>query len=163
MAVQRRLTCPLLAASCRPMTMAPSILSPKRMATEAFMDASAASARLEQIYERNTTFLPDPLEPYVRDEPPKTRVRATYPFVRITTSTHARVDSRLSYGFVSGPGVHATSVTRPDLFRDYLAEQIGLLIQNHGVPVEVGESEEPIPVHFAYRRNINLAASFPVR
>jgi len=31
-------------------------------------------------------------------------VRATYPFVRITTSTHERLDSRLSYGFVAGPG-----------------------------------------------------------
>ena len=74
-----------------------------------------------------------------------------------------RVDLRLSYGFVSAPGVHETSVTRPDLFRGYLTEQIGLLIQNHGVPVEIGESEEPIPIHFAYRRNIDLAASFPVR
>ena len=45
------------------------------------------------------------------------RVRATYPFVRVTTSTHARLDSRLSYGFVAGPGVYETSVTRPNLFR----------------------------------------------
>jgi AMP nucleosidase len=145
------------------MRAAPSILSPKRMAAEAFTDASAARDRLEQIYERNTAFLRNRFEAYVQGEPPETRVRATYPFVRITTTTHSRVDSRLSYGFVSGPGVHETSVTRPDLFRDYLTEQIGLLIQNHGVPVEVGESEEPIPIHFAYRRSINLAASFPVR
>jgi hypothetical protein len=55
-------------------------------------------------------------------------VRATYPFVRITTSTHARLDSRLSYGFVAGPGVHETTVTRPDLFHAYLTEQIGLLL-----------------------------------
>jgi AMP nucleosidase len=83
-------------------------------------------------------------------------VRATYPFVRITTDTYARVDSRLSYGFVSGPGTHETNVTRPDLFRGYLSEQIRLLLENHGVPVEVGESDEPIPVHFAYRQDINL-------
>ena len=85
-------------------------------------------------------------------------MRATYPFVRITTSTHARLDSRLSYGFVAGPGVHETTVTRPDLFRAYLTEQIKLLIENHGVPVEIGESSEPIPVHFAYRRDINIEA-----
>jgi AMP nucleosidase len=145
------------------MSAAPSILSPKRMATEAFTDPSAATDRVEQIYERNAGFLREHFEAYLQGEPPKTRVRATYPFVRITTTTHSRVDSRLSYGFVSGPGVHETSVTRPDLFRGYLTEQIGLLIQNHGVPVEIGESEEPIPIHFAYRRSINLAASFPVR
>ena len=28
------------------------------------------------------------------------RVRANYPFVRLTTKTHASTDSRLSYGFV---------------------------------------------------------------
>ena len=84
-------------------------------------------------------------------------MRATYPFVRVTTSTHTRVDSRLSYGFVARPGVHETTVTRPDLFRAYLTEQIRLLIENHGVPVEIGESSEPIPVHFAYRRDMNIA------
>ncbi len=143
--------------------MAASILLPKRMATQAFTDATAACDRLQQIYERNTGFLRDRFEAYLRGEPLKSRVRATYPFVRITTTTHSRIDSRLSYGFVSGPGVHETSVTRPDLFRGYLTEQIGLLMQNHGVPVEVGESEEPIPIHFAYRRDISLAASFPSR
>jgi AMP nucleosidase len=141
--------------------MAAPILTPKRIATESFMDATTACDRLQQIYARNTAFLRDRFEAYVQGKPLKSRVRATYPFVRITTTTHSRVDSRLSYGFVSGPGVHETSITRPDLFRGYLTEQIGLLIQNHGVPVEIGESEEPIPIHFAYRRNISLAASFP--
>jgi AMP nucleosidase len=69
------------------------------------------------------------------------------------------VDSRLSYGFVSGPGAHETSITRPDLFRDYFAEQIDLLLTNHRVPVEVGESSEPIPIHFAYASDIGIAAS----
>jgi AMP nucleosidase len=50
-------------------------------------------------------------------------------------------------------------VTRPDLFRTYLTEQIGLLIENHGVAVEVGESSEAIPIHFAYRRDINVEAA----
>ena len=39
--------------------------------------------------------------------------------------------------------MHEATVTRPDLFRTYFAEQIGLLMQNHGVPVEIGESDEP--------------------
>ncbi|WP_439407086.1 AMP nucleosidase [Bradyrhizobium sp. DASA03076] len=133
--------------------------SPPSIATKSFSDASAAVARLEEIYERNTKFLRDRFEAYVSGEAITTRVRAYYPFVRLTTATHARLDSRLSYGFVAGPGVHETSVTRPDLFRAYLTEQIGLLIQNHGVPVEIGESAEPIPIHFAYRRDINIEAA----
>ena len=38
-------------------------------------------------------------------------MRATYSFVRIITTTHSRLDSRLSYGFVSGPGAHQTTVS----------------------------------------------------
>jgi AMP nucleosidase len=98
-----------------------------------------------------TDFLRHHLESYARGETLNSRIRATYPFVRITTTSYSRLDSRLSYGFVSGPGVHETTVTRPDLFRAYLTEQIGLLLENHGVPVEIGESDEPIPIHFAYR------------
>ena len=131
-------------------------LSPPPIATEAFTDAAAAVARLDEIYKRNTDFLRSRFTAFANGEAFTTRVRATYPFVRVTTSSHARLDSRLSYGFVAGPGVHETTVTRPDLFRAYLTEQIGLLIENHGVPVEVGKSSEPIPVHFAYRRDINI-------
>ena len=143
--------------------MRDNILSPKQITAEAFTGAAPAVARLAEIYERNVSFLRTAFEAYVGGEPLDTRVRATYPFVRITTGTHARLDSRLSYGFVSGPGMYETSVTRPDLFRGYFTEQIGLLMQNHGVPVEIGESDESIPIHFAYRRDINITASLPAR
>jgi AMP nucleosidase len=136
----------------------PTVLAPELIATEAFDDAPAAVARLEEIYERNTRFLRGRFEAFANGETLAARVRATYPFVRVTTATHARLDSRLSYGFVAGPGAHETTVTRPDLFRAYLVEQIGLLIENHGVPVEIGESSEPIPIHFAYRRDVNIQA-----
>lgn len=138
------------------MPTVPAISVPPPIQTESFTDAGLAVARIEEIYERNTAFLRKAFEAYRKGAPVETRVRATYPFVRVTTTTHARLDSRLSYGFVSGPGVHQTTVTRPDLFRGYLAEQIGLVMQNHGVPVEIGESNEPIPVHFAYKRDINV-------
>lgn len=136
-----------------------AILTPPPVAAEAFTDASAAVGRLEEIYERNTLFLRDRFEAYANGEALSARVRANYPLVRITTLSHTRLDSRLSYGFVARPGVHQTSVTRPDLFRTYLTEQIRLLIENHGVAVEVCESNEPIPIHFAYRRDINIEAA----
>lgn len=138
------------------MSPAPTVSIPEPVPTEAFTDPAAAVARIEKIYERNAAFLRTAFEAYCTGEPLTARCRATYPFVRIVTATHARLDSRLSYGFVSGPGSHQTTVTRPDLFRNYLVEQIGLLIRNHGVPVEIGESDEAIPVHFAYKRDINL-------
>jgi len=99
------------------MQPAPTILTPEPIATQALTDAGAAVARLKEIYERNTRFLRDHFEAYINGKPPPARVRATYPFVRITTSTYVRLDSRLSYGFVTGPGTYETTVTRPDSAR----------------------------------------------
>jgi AMP nucleosidase len=76
--------------------MSDNILSPKRIAAEAFADAAEAVARLAEIYERNVSFLRAAFEAYVRGEPLDARVRASYPFVRITTGTHARLGSRLA-------------------------------------------------------------------
>src|SRR6516165_3657880 len=137
-------------ATATTMIPALAIVTPPPIATEAFTNAAAAVARLEEIYERNTKFLRGHFEAYVNGAALATRPRAFYPFVRIATATHVRLDSRLAYGFVAGPGVHETTVTRPDLFRAYLTDQIRRLIENHGVPVQIGESNEPIAIHFAY-------------
>ena len=118
--LDRRLPAGLYGLAIHEVTPMPDqMLSPKRIATEVFTDAGAAVARIAEIYERNVGFLRATFEAYVGGEPLDGRVRTTYPFVRITTGTHARLDSRLSYGFVSGPGIYESSVTRPDLFRGY--------------------------------------------
>src|SRR5690625_5925121 len=78
--------------------------------------------------------------------PPRVRFRAFYPEVRIQVDTYQEVDSRLSFGHVVEPGVYATTVTEPKLFHDYLHEQISLLLNNHQVPIWIGESNEPIPL-----------------
>ena len=77
------------------------------------------------------------------------RGRAYYPAIRIRVETYDPIDTRLSYGHVAEPGIYQTTITQPALFRDYLIEQVGLLLQNHRVAVEVGESDSPIP-HFAF-------------
>jgi AMP nucleosidase len=138
------------------MPFAPETATPESVPAATFTDAAEAVARLEEIYERNTAFLRGRFEAYLRGQPPAARARANYPYVRIETTTHTRLDSRLAYGFVAGPSVYETTITRPDLFRRYLVEQIGLLLTNHSVPIEIGESNEPIPVHFAYKRDINI-------
>jgi AMP nucleosidase len=88
-------------------------------------------------------------------------VRACYPFVRVRTDTVARADSRLSYGFVDGPGTFETTLTRPDLYARYYAEQFRLLLKNHGVGIEVGTSTQPIPVHFSLAENDHIEGNLP--
>src|SRR6056297_249740 len=125
------------------------LLPPDLPGPEAFTCARAAVDRLCLLYARGTRYLCDAFAGALGGDIPPRRVRALYPELRLTTTTHAAIDSRLSFGHVSYPGTYAATITRPDLFRAYLEQQIGLLLENHGVPVTIGLSDTPIPVHFA--------------
>ncbi|NCQ24560.1 MAG: AMP nucleosidase [Rhodobacteraceae bacterium CG17_big_fil_post_rev_8_21_14_2_50_63_15] len=134
-----------------------TITSPDIPGPQDFTEARAAVDRLCLIYDTATGFLRDAFTRALAGEIPTGRIRAFYPEIRLTTSTYAKIDSRLSFGHVSGPGTHATTITRPDLFRAYLEQQLGLLIDNHGVPVRVRVSDTPMPVHFAVAGDADLS------
>jgi AMP nucleosidase len=123
--------------------------TPDLPAAEAFTDAGAAVERLILLYEAAADFLRDRFSATLAGGRPAGRIRAFYPEIRLTTSTFAVVDSRLSFGHVAAPGVYSTTITRPRLFAHYLEQQIRLLIQNHHQPVIIGASSTPMPVHFA--------------
>ncbi|MBD3801832.1 MAG: AMP nucleosidase [Thioclava sp.] len=125
------------------------LITPEAAAAETFTDAAKAVAHLESLYAEATGFLLEKFNETLDSKTATARFRAFYPEVRITVSSHTKADSRLSFGHVALPGTYAATITRPDLFRNYLTQQLGLLIKNHGVPVHVGPSETPIPVHFA--------------
>ncbi len=114
-----------------------------------FTEAAPAVDRLILLYDTAVRFLCDAFRAAMDGPGPDCAVRAYYPELRITTTTFDRADSRLSFGHVADPGTYATTVTRPALFRDYLEQQITLLMQNHDVPVTVQVSDTPMPVHFA--------------
>ena len=133
------------------------VLTPDHPEPKAFDDAADAVARLEWLYEQATTFLAQHFIQSVTGSKPAHRIRAFYPEIRLTVTSHAEVDSRLSFGHVSGPGTYATTITRPDLFRAYLIQQIALLMENHAVTVQIGPSQTPIPVHFAVAGNPSVS------
>jgi len=124
-------------------------------------NAEDALAQVQAIYRGSIDHLRGALQRFVAGEDDGQHVRACYPFVRVRTDTVARADSRLSYGFVAGPGVFETTITRPDLFADYLLEQFRLLLRNHGVQIEVGTSALPIPVHFSLAEHDHLEGNMP--
>jgi AMP nucleosidase len=124
-------------------------LCPPAPAHQSFTDAAAAVDLLEALYTEATRFLARQFEMTIAKGHPGHRVRAYYPEIRLTVASFDKVDSRLSFGHVSSPGTYATTVTRPDLFRNYLIQQIALLVENHGVSVDIGQSDTPIPIHFA--------------
>jgi AMP nucleosidase len=146
------------------------IETPEALGERRFTDAGEAVAYLVELYDTATGFLREKFRAVVQDGGmPPARYRAFYPEIRITTTTYSQVDSRLAFGHVAEPGTYMTTVTRPDLFGNYLRQQIALLIQNHGVPVYVGPSATPIPVHFAVLNDAEVqvpqegAMSFPLR
>ncbi|ARJ69022.1 AMP nucleosidase [Paracoccus contaminans] len=121
-----------------------------------FSDPAEAVERLVQLYARATEWLSGRFVGSLGGGAPQARYRAFYPEVRLTTASHTIGDSRLSFGHVALPGSYAATVTRPALFRSYLTQQLGLLIRNHQVPVSIGDSDTPIPVHFAVAAQGNL-------
>ncbi|CUX83004.1 MAG: AMP nucleosidase Amn [Roseibaca calidilacus] len=125
-----------------------------------FTDPDAAVAKLESLYRDATQFLIAAFNDLAMGGAPKGRYRAFYPEIRFISTRFDKVDSRLSFGHVAEPGEYATTVTRPDLFRHYLRQQIALLMENHNMPVWIGASQTPIPLHFAMagRGDVTLPA-----
>jgi AMP nucleosidase len=138
----------------KPISTLPLFVAPAR-----FDDPAAALAQVRSIYEASIGHLRDSLQRFVAGEDFAQHVRACYPFVRVHTDTVARADSRLSYGFVAGPGTYETTLTRPDLFATYYQEQFRLLLKNHGVALEIGTSTQPIPVHFSFAQHLHIEGS----
>ena len=125
------------------------LLTPAYPMAESFNDAAAAVDRLQEIYALSLSFLAEEFNRIITEKQPGTHVRACYPEIRLKVASFAKTDSRLSFGHVVSPGTYATTVTRPDLFRNYLIQQIEQVMKSHGVPVEIGASDTPIPIHFA--------------
>ena len=128
---------------------------PPFIAPTLYTDPAAALAQVQHIYAQQIEHLRAAMQRYVAGDTPPGHVRACYPFVRVHTETLSRAKvedelDRLAYGFVAGAGRFETTLTRPDLFGNYYLEQFRLLIQNHQVPLEVGTSTQPIPVHFSF-------------
>jgi AMP nucleosidase len=121
-------------------------------------------AQIQLIYQHSVNHLRQAMREFVTGaDMTDTRVRAFYPFVRVQVSSASRrpegLDSRLSYGFVAEPGRFETTLTRPDLFAYYIRQQLRLLLQNHGVSLQVGTSNQPIPIHFSFADDEHMEGS----
>lgn len=128
----------------------------KSYKTKSFKDADAAFDAIREIYDGNVNALREAFRQFAAGSLKEKAVRAYYPFIRITTDTIHRPDTRLSYGFVARPGSYETTVTRPDIFDVYYKTMIGHLLKNHGGTVEVGLSKTLIPLHFALGEEFHL-------
>jgi len=137
---------------------------PPFIAPSEHLDAESALAQVQHIYQHSVNHLRQAMREFVAGaDMAGTRVRAFYPFVRVQVTSASRrcegLNSRLSYGFVAEPGRFETTLTRPDLFANYLRQQLKLLLQNHGVSLQVGTSNHPIPIHFSFADDEHMEGS----
>lgn len=122
-----------------------------------FTDPDAAYNAVREIYDAHVEYLRTRFQAFSKGDIPVARIRACYPYVRINVERSAnRADTRLAYGYAHHQGLYATTLTRPDIFDVYYKQQFQYLLKNHGVPLEVGVSDTPIPIHFALGEHFHL-------
>ena len=108
------------------------IITPPPAPQKGFTNPEDAWAYLAEIYHRNTGFIRQHLIGLSKGAVPKGRVRAFYPEVQVTSRSYGKTDSTLAYGYLHTPGIYRTTITAPDLFKDYLQEQFSVILRNHG-------------------------------
>src|SRR5574338_1090518 len=118
------------------------------------INAGAIVDQLAAIYDESVANLRHALGNYVHDrKPPEPHARANgifaYPEIRIDhAGTLSRPHVPRAFARLNQPGAYATSIARPELFRDYLVEQLEHLARDYEVKITVGRSPSEIP--YAY-------------
>jgi AMP nucleosidase len=107
--------------------------------------------QLQSTYETAVKRLRSDVIAYGRDQtlPSKTRRSDgsyTYPELRLRFQGGDQPEDRSrAFGRLNSAGLYTTTVTRPQLFRDYLAEQLRLIMSDYSVELSVGPSAQEIP------------------
>jgi len=115
------------------------------------MDSKTAIAELTAVYDAAVERLRSDIADFARtgDAPPPERRHDgsyCYPELRVRFSGGSFTGDRSrAFGRLHQPGTYSTTVTQPQLFADYLDEQLGLLQADYGVEIDCGPSRQEIP------------------
>jgi AMP nucleosidase len=115
------------------------------------IEVTAALDRLEALYSASVANLRAAVKTFLETgerADPQARADGLFAYPRLKVTWFGERPANLevrAYGRMSRPGVYATTITRPDLFRPYLTEQLGLLLRDYGATVEVEPSDQEIP------------------
>ena len=126
-------------------------------------EAREIVAQLNAEYGRSVQALQAALQTFLAGgEAPSPADRASgafvYPELRLTwPQGHGYPRLSRAYARLSAPGVYAVTVTRPDLYSAYLVEQIGLLMDDFAIEVEVGRSTQEIPFPYVLDGSVDIA------
>ncbi|MXO61905.1 AMP nucleosidase [Qipengyuania oceanensis] len=108
-------------------------------------------ADLTRIYDASTATLREDILAYAADgtlPSPDKRKDGSYAYPELRLVYRGRgepTDRSRAYGRLEQAGTYATTITRPDLFADYLREQLELIAQDYEIEVDVAASRQEIP------------------
>ena len=126
------------------------------MSQGTYTEPTKAVADLIRLYDEQTQYLREQFSMFANGDKLEGPARAFYPKIR--TQVGARRHSRVmqSYGFCDQPGTYEATITRPELFRNYLTEQLTQMRNNHDCTFEIALSDIPLPIHFAFPDGIHV-------
>jgi AMP nucleosidase len=130
---------------------------------------------LDALFKSSVARLRASIEDYIAngtrpDPASRTDGSFAYPEIHLTwAGDSTNEEPQRSFGRLATPGHYYTSVTKPSLFANYLAEQIDILLAQYDVTIEArpGRHEIPFPyvldsnTEFGDVRAIDLARWFP--
>ena len=118
---------------------------------------------LTSRFDRSVGNLRKALQAFIRDGTrPEPEWRSSGAFVYPEIRIYYRGDPAKSvtgraWGRLAEAGTYAVSVTRPELFRDYLGEQLDFLMRNYEIEVEIGDSNQEIPFAYVLGDGVDVA------
>ena len=113
-------------------------------------------------YESSVKRLQTALAAYLKDKTaPSADQRANndfcYPELIITYAGKTRASkSNLAFGKLEKVGTFRTTFTKPDLFADYIGEQLDLLVEQYELDISVGRSSQEIPFPYVMDGSADL-------
>ncbi|MFN3619584.1 AMP nucleosidase [Sphingorhabdus sp.] len=113
-------------------------------------------------YEASVKRLQSALAAYLKDAiPPTADQRASndfcYPELVITYAGKTRdTKSNLAFGKLEKIGTFRTTFTKPDLFAEYIGEQLDLLVEQYELEISVGRSKQEIPFPYVLDGSADL-------
>ncbi len=115
------------------------------------MAPEAAIDRLQDLYDQSVFSLRQAVRTFLETGErvdAEARANGLFAYPKLTVSWFGERPRNLetrAYARMSRPGVYSTTVTRPDLYRPYLIEQLTLLAQDYGATFKVEPSDQEIP------------------
>ena len=129
-----------------------------------------AVEQLDALYKASVERLQNALKAFLEGgKPPSEDERRSgafvYPELRVTYSPDGPPPpvSR-AFGKFTDTGVYASTITNPQLYRDYLIEQLSLLSDTYEITIETGPSQTEIPFSYVLdgADDLDMNAALPL-